>query len=134
MPLNVELVAVERLLWSGEADMVVARTTEGEMGVLPGHAPILGQLAEPGIVKIDRTGGEGTLIAAVHGGFISVSDKGVAILAEHAELADEIDVERARSALQRAESAGEGSEDEPDPRAARARAQSRLMAAENSRS
>ena len=44
--LHVELVAVERMIWSGEANMVVARTTEGELGVLPGHAPLLGQLAE----------------------------------------------------------------------------------------
>ena len=128
MPLNVELVAVERLLWSGEADMVVARTTEGEIGILPGHAPVLGQLAEPGLVKINRTGGEGTLIAAVHGGFVSVSEKGVSILAEFAELSDEIDVERARTALARSE----GVEDDEDP-TARARAQSRLMAAEQAR-
>ena len=128
MPLNVELVAVERLLWSGEADMVVARTTEGEMGVLPGHAPVLGELAEPGLVKIQRTVGEGTLIAAVHGGFLSVSEKGVSILAEFAELSDEIDVERAQAALSRAE---QGAEDED--REAKARAQSRLMAAEHAR-
>ena len=128
MPLNVELVAVERLLWSGEADMVIARTTEGELGILPGHAPVLGELAEPGLVKINRAGGEGTLIAAVHGGFLSVSEKGVSILAEFAELSDEIDVERARAALERAEG---GAED--DDASAKARAQSRLMAAEHAR-
>ena len=44
--MHVELVSVEREVWSGEASMVVARTTEGEIGVLPGHAPLLGQLAE----------------------------------------------------------------------------------------
>lgn len=130
MPLNVELVAVERLLWSGEADMVIARTTEGELGVLPGHAPVLGQLAEPGLVKIQRAGGEGTLIAAVHGGFLSVSEKGVSILAEFAELSDEIDVERAQAALARAE---QGGAEDSDDRAARARAQARLMAAEHTR-
>lgn len=129
MPLNVELVAVERLLWSGEADMVIARTTEGEMGVLPGHAPVLGQLADPGLVKIHRSGGEGNLVAAVHGGFLSVSEKGVSILAEFAELSDEIDVERARAALARAES---GADDEDDT-AAKARAQARLLAAEQAR-
>ena len=52
--LHVELVAVERLLWSGEATMVVARTTEGELGILPRHAPLLGQLAEGGVVRIKR--------------------------------------------------------------------------------
>ena len=130
MPLNVELVAVERLLWSGEADMVIARTTEGEMGVLPGHAPVLGQLADPGLVKINRTGGEGPLIAAVHGGFLSVSEKGVSILAEFAELSDEIDVERAQAALARAET---GASDDEDDSAAKARAQARLLAAEQAR-
>lgn len=125
MALHVELVAVERLLWSGEATMVIARTTEGEMGVLPGHAPVLAQLAEPGTVRIQREG-EGTLVVAVHGGFLSVTDKGVSVLAEYAELADEIDVERARAALSRAEGDDEAKE-------ARARAESRLMAAEHNR-
>ncbi|MBQ1065816.1 F0F1 ATP synthase subunit epsilon, partial [Micromonospora sp. D75] len=50
--LHVELVAVEEKVWTGEAEMVVARTTEGELGVLPGHAPLLGQLAEPSQVRI----------------------------------------------------------------------------------
>ncbi|WP_134322504.1 F0F1 ATP synthase subunit epsilon [Cumulibacter soli] len=126
MPLNVELVAVERLLWSGEADMVIARTTEGELGVLPGHAPTLGELADPGLVKINRTGGEGPLIAAVHGGFLSVSDKGVSILAEFAELSDEIDVDRARAALA-------GASDDEEGVAAKARAEARLQAAEQTR-
>ena len=125
MALHVELVAVERLLWSGEATMVIARTTEGEMGVLPGHAPVLAQLAEPGTVRIQREG-EGALVVAVHGGFLSVTDKGVSVLAEYAELADEIDVERARAALSRAEGDDEAKE-------ARARAESRLMAAEHNR-
>lgn len=125
MALHVELVAVERLLWTGEATMVIARTTEGELGVLPGHAPVLAQLAEPGTVRIQREG-EGALVVAVHGGFLSVTDKGVSILAEYAELADEIDVERARAALSRAEGDDEAKE-------ARARAESRLMAAEHNR-
>ena len=70
--LHVELVAVEEKVWSGEAEMVVARTTEGELGVLPGHAPLLGQLAEPGQVRIKLAGGE-QLAYDVAGGFLSVS-------------------------------------------------------------
>jgi len=54
--LHVEVVAVEEKIWSGEAEMLVARTTEGELGVLPGHAPLLGQLAEPGQVRIKLAG------------------------------------------------------------------------------
>ena len=81
--LHVELVAVEEKVWSGEAEMVVARTTEGELGVLPGHAPLLGQLAEPGQVRIKVGGGE-QLIYDVAGGFVSVTADGVTVLAESA--------------------------------------------------
>ncbi|MFD0782600.1 F0F1 ATP synthase subunit epsilon [Micromonospora azadirachtae] len=81
--LHVELVAVEERVWSGEAEMVVARTTEGELGVLPGHAPLLGQLAEPGQVRIKLAGGE-QLAYDVAGGFLSVSAEGVTVLAESA--------------------------------------------------
>jgi F-type H+-transporting ATPase subunit epsilon len=122
--LQVELVAVERKIWSGEATMVIARTTEGELGVLPGHAPLLGELAPGGVVTIRTDSGEDLTVAA-HGGFLSVTDKGVSILAETAEISSEIDVERAREALRRAEDQG----DEPEALAAARRAQSRLRAA-----
>jgi F-type H+-transporting ATPase subunit epsilon len=122
--LHVELVAVERLLWSGEATMVVARTTEGELGILPRHAPLLGQLADAGAVRIKREGAD-ELVFAVHGGFLSVTEDGVSILAEFAETADEIDVHRAQAALERARADA----DNPDARAAEQRALSRLRAA-----
>jgi F-type H+-transporting ATPase subunit epsilon len=122
--LQVELVAVERKIWSGEATMVIARTTEGELGVLPGHAPLLGELAGGGVVTIRTESGEDVVVAA-HGGFLSVTERGVSILAETAEIAGEIDVERAREALRRAEGAG----DDPEAVDAARRAQSRLRAA-----
>ncbi len=122
--LQVELVAVERKIWSGEARMVIARTTEGELGILPGHAPLLGQLAEGGVVTIRVESGDDLTVAA-HGGFLSVTDQGVSILAETAEISGEIDVERAREALRRAQ--GEG--DDPEALAAARRAQGRLRAA-----
>ncbi|WP_222265098.1 F0F1 ATP synthase subunit epsilon [Modestobacter marinus] len=122
--LQVELVAVERMIWSGEARIVIARTTEGELGVLPGHAPMLGELAPGGVVTIRTESGDDLTVAA-HGGFLSVTEKGVSILAETAELSTEIDVERAREALRRAEGAG----DDPETVAAARRAQSRLRAA-----
>jgi len=78
--LHVELVAVEEKIWSGEADMVIARTTEGELGVLPGHAPLLGQLAEPSQVRIKAGGTESSY--DVSGGFLSVTGSGVTVLAE----------------------------------------------------
>jgi F-type H+-transporting ATPase subunit epsilon len=123
--LHVELVAVERRLWSGAATMVIARTTEGELGILPRHAPLLGQLAEGGVVRIRQEGGE-ELVVAVHGGFLSVTEDGVSILAELAEWADEVDVPRAQAALERARSADA---DDPEGRAAEQRAMSRLRAA-----
>jgi F-type H+-transporting ATPase subunit epsilon len=122
--LQVELVAVERRLWSGEARMVIARTTEGELGVLPGHAPLLGELAEGGVVTIRTESGDDVVVAA-HGGFLSVTERGVSILAETAEFSTDIDVERAREALRRADQAG----DDPEAQAAARRAQSRLRAA-----
>lgn len=117
--LHVEIVSVERKIWSGEATSVIARTTEGEIGVLPGHAPLLGQVAEGGTVAIAQAQGE-TLMVAVHGGFLSVTDQGVTILAEVAELAGDIDSARAKAALDRAKAEG-------DEAAAR-RAESRLRA------
>ncbi|AHI00964.1 F0F1 ATP synthase subunit epsilon [Kutzneria viridogrisea] len=114
--MSVQLVAVERRLWSGTASLVVAQTTEGEIGIMAGHEPVLGQLVEGGVVKIVTTDGE-TVIAAVHGGFLSVTGDGVSVLAESAELADEIDVAAARAELDK------GDEDE------RARAAARLRAA-----
>jgi F-type H+-transporting ATPase subunit epsilon len=123
--LHVELVAVERTIWSGEATMVIARTTEGELGVLPGHAPLLGQLAEGGVVTVRRDDGD-DLVVAAHGGFLSITEHGVSILAETAEISTEIDVERAREALRRAEDAGD---DDPEAREAARRAQGRLRAA-----
>ena len=121
--LQVDLVAVERMLWSGEARMVIARTTEGELGVLPGHAPLLGQLAEGGVVTIRTESGEDVVVAA-HGGFLSVTERGVSVLAETAEFAGDIDVERARDALRRAEG-----DDDPEAIAAARRAIGRLRAA-----
>ncbi|MCZ7416503.1 MULTISPECIES: F0F1 ATP synthase subunit epsilon [unclassified Streptomyces] len=98
--LHVELVAADRKVWSGEARLVVARTSSGEIGVMPGHQPLLGVL-ESGPVTIRTTGesGDGTVIAAVHGGFISFADDKLSLLAEIAELSYEIDVERAERAL-----------------------------------
>jgi F-type H+-transporting ATPase subunit epsilon len=86
--MQVELVAVEREVWSGEAEMVVARTTEGEIGILGGHAPLLGQLADGFDVRIIQAGGE-ELVVAVSGGFLSVTESVVTILAEAATLPGE---------------------------------------------
>jgi len=119
--LQVELVAADRKVWEGEADMVIARTVDGELGILPGHTPLLGELVEGGIVKITTTDNE-TVTAAVFGGFLSVTGDKVSVLAEAAELADEIDAQAARDTLSQAG-------DDPDAASARARATARLKAA-----
>jgi F-type H+-transporting ATPase subunit epsilon len=84
---HVELVSVEAMVWSGEADFVVARTTEGELGVLAGHAPLLGQLKQPSRVRIKREDEE-TAYDIEGGGFLSITNDGVTILAESAAPAE----------------------------------------------
>jgi F-type H+-transporting ATPase subunit epsilon len=121
--MQVELVSVERPIWSGEANAVYARTTEGEIGVLPGHAPMLGALAPGWLVRIQQADGVEQRVA-VHGGVLSVRADGVSVLAEIAETAAEVDVARARAALERL---GNGTDEETV--AARHRAQARLRAA-----
>ena len=101
MPLQVELVSPERILWSGEAEMVVARTAEGDIAFLTGHSPFIGALGV-GAVSIRATDGHEER-AAVHGGFVEVSDDRVTILSDVAELAGDIDAARARRALEEAE-------------------------------
>lgn len=103
--LTVSLVAADRVVWSGEASMVIARTTEGDVGILPGHAPLLSLMVD-GVVDIRTPQGE-TWVAAVDAGFLSVADNRISILSEHAEMSHEIDLEKARHDLERAQSAGE---------------------------
>ena len=79
--IHVDLVAVEEAVWSGEADIVIAKTVEGELGILHGHMPLLGQLAEPSQVRIRQSGGD-QLIFDVSGGFLSVTGEGATVLAE----------------------------------------------------
>lgn len=112
MPMQVELVSPERILYSGEADMVIARTTEGDIAFLPGHAPFIGSLGI-GPVSIHLAGG-GVQTVAVHGGFVEVSGGSVTILSDVAELSEQIDVARAEAARARAAAAGAGDEDAAD--------------------
>ena len=100
--MTVEVVSPERVLFSGEATMVITRTQGGgEIAFLPGHAPFLGALSEnhTRVFLVDGS----TLDIAVHAGFVEVSDNKVSILSDVAELGADIDVERARTALSRAE-------------------------------
>jgi F-type H+-transporting ATPase subunit epsilon len=123
--LQVELVAADRLVWSGEAKMVIARTTEGDVGILPHHAPMLSLLVD-GVVDVQTGDGE-TWVAAVDAGFLSVAGNRISILSEHAEMSHEIDLEKARKDLERAKSSGEN-DDEAEEGVRRAEA--RIRAAE----
>jgi F-type H+-transporting ATPase subunit epsilon len=120
--LQVELVSPERILYSGEAEMVVARTAEGDIAFLTGHSPFIGAL---GIGAVSIRGTDGTEArAAVHGGFVEVSGDRVTILSDVAELAGDIDAARARRALEEAERAAR--EDDAEAEAALRRARLRV--------
>jgi F-type H+-transporting ATPase subunit epsilon len=82
--ITVELVAADRVVWSGVASTISARTVDGDLGILPGHAPLLSLLA-PSSVEIKAVEG-GDVTAEVNGGFISVANNHVSILAEHVTL------------------------------------------------
>ncbi|GHH68111.1 ATP synthase epsilon chain [Streptosporangium violaceochromogenes] len=127
--LRVGVVSPEREIWSGEADMVIAKTIDGEIGIMPKHAPVLGVLVEGGVLTVKRGGGESDLVAAVHGGFLSVADNEVSILAEMAELGSEVDVAAAKDALQRAQASIEADQENADAALAAKRARARLRAA-----
>jgi F-type H+-transporting ATPase subunit epsilon len=126
VPLQVELVSPERILYSGEADMVITRTVGGgEIAFLPGHAPLVGALE---IATATIRASQGDEIVAVHGGFVEVSKDTVTILSDVAELGSQIDVERARAAADDAERRMQADHDAEAEGAAR-RAHVRLAAA-----
>jgi len=102
MALQVALVSPERTLFTGEATFVTARAAEGDITFLAGHAPYIGVL-DIGVVRIRLTDGTEET-AAVHGGFVEVFDNRVIVLSDAAELASQIDAERARRAQDDAES------------------------------
>src|SRR5271170_7143595 len=116
--MHVEIVAVERELWTGDATFVFTRTTAGEIGILPRHIPLVAQLVDDAMVRVEREG-EDDLRIAVAGGFMSVTEEGVSILAESAAFDSEID-----------EAAAKEDSESDDPRtAARGRARLRAVGA-----
>jgi F-type H+-transporting ATPase subunit epsilon len=118
--MHAALVIPDRELWSGEATTVIAKTTEGDIGVLTGHSPMFGILTEASVVRILT--GDAEVRAAVSGGFLSVADDRVSVLAAQAQLGEEVDVEEARQELATALAEGQAdAEDSPAVRYARAR-------------
>ena len=125
MPLQLEIVTPERLAYSDEVDSVVLPGFEGEMGVLPHHAPLLATLGV-GELRI-RKGGEEEFFA-IAGGFVQVRPDKVVVMAETADMASEIDLEKAQEARREAERALEsGYEEGADLAVARAALQQALL-------
>ena len=100
MPTRLEIVTVERLLFEDDVDMVVAPGSEGVLGILPNHAPLLTTLTHGELVV--RKSGEPEQLFAISGGYMDVQPSKVTVLADVAERADEINVERAVEARDRA--------------------------------
>lgn len=106
MTLHVELLMPDRSLWSGEAGLVIAKTLDGDIGVMTGHAPVFGILSPGSLVRIREVPGSdntGDVVrAAVRDGFLSVTNDRVSILASVGEIAGEIDVTTAKTELDEA--------------------------------
>jgi len=127
MTLHVEVVSPERILWTGEAQMVLARTVGGgDIAFLTGHAPFVGALDIHEVMVRAEDGSDEVI--AVHGGFIEVSNDRVTVLSDVAEVSSQIDPERARAAQERAEAVLRAGYD-PEAEDALRRAQVRLRAA-----
>jgi F-type H+-transporting ATPase subunit epsilon len=122
--MHVELVTPEGEIWVGDAQRVIAKTLDGDIGILTGHTPVLGILAEGSVVRIlpgESGAGSTELRAAVGGGFLAMADDRVSILARQAQLGSEVDRAGAQAALDAAEeAAGPGGDDTTDVRYFRA--------------
>jgi F-type H+-transporting ATPase subunit epsilon len=125
--LEVQVVSPERVLYEGRAEMVVCRTSDGEIAFLPGHEPLLGAL---GVAKVRAILPDDTeQVVAVHGGFVEMSHDRVIVLSDVAELPDQIDVPRAEAARERAKTELLAHEEDDEATAALARAELRLEVA-----
>ena len=101
MPMLLEIITAERQVYSGEVDMVIAPGVDGQLGILPKHAPLMTML-KAGELTV-RKSGEDDMYVAVSGGFMEVLGNRVSVLADACERSDEIDEERAQQAMQRAQ-------------------------------
>ncbi len=124
MTLRVELVAPDGEVWSGEARMVIAKTRDGDLGVLTGHPPVLGLLAEASLVRIlDVTGQssqDATVVAAVSSGFLAIADDRVSVLARQAQLGSQVDTAAVEAELAAAEPPPPGQPESAEVRYSRA--------------
>lgn len=128
MTMEVQVVSPERILWTGEAEMVTARTVEGgDISFLTGHSPFVGAL-EVGKVIVRPADGADVLFA-VHGGFVEVSNNSISVLTDVAEPADSVDIDRAQEARDTARKRLNEAPDDAEAVAALRRAELRLEVA-----
>jgi F-type H+-transporting ATPase subunit epsilon len=130
-PFEVRVVSADAVVWSGDAENVIAKTVEGDIGILAGHEPVLSLLA-PGGVEIIQPDGRREIVA-VDGGFISVAQGRVSVISEYARMGEEITVDQAERALADARNRLDAGEDDEDTRKAYRRAEAQLSAARKTR-
>lgn len=127
-PMQVEVVSADRVVWSGYASSIIARTVEGDIGILPGHEPVLGVLVPTGVEIITDDGRRE--IVAVGGGFISVAQERVSILSEYATMSGEINLRDAERELAEAQSKLDSGEEDDEIRKRYLRASAQVRAAQ----
>jgi F-type H+-transporting ATPase subunit epsilon len=127
-PMQVEVVSADRVVWSGRSTNIIAKTVEGEIGILPGHSPLLAVL-EPSAVVVFSDDGKREVVA-VEGGFISVSQGRVSILSEYARLATEMSLREAERELDAAQQVLDSGDYSDEDRRRYDRASAQLRAAQ----
>src|SRR3954470_17265629 len=126
--MEVQVVSAERVVWSGQANNIIARTTDGDIGILPGHEPVLAIL-EPSGVEIYSVDNHREIVA-VDGGFISVGQGRVSILSEYARMAEDMSLADAERELAEAQGRLDSGEDDEETRKHFRRASAQVRAAE----
>lgn len=127
-PMQVQVVSAEDIIWSGEADNIIAKTVDGDIGILAGHSPVLAVLV-PGGIEIVCPDGKREIVA-VESGFLSVSRGRVSILSEYARLAQEISLSEAERDLAAATAAVDGGDDSEEMHNRLLRATAQVRAAQ----
>jgi F-type H+-transporting ATPase subunit epsilon len=130
-PMQVEVVSADEVVWSGEATNIIAKTVDGDIGILANHSPVLAVLAPSGVEIVCPDGNRE--IVAVEGGFISVSRGRVSILSEYARLGQEISLSQAEKDLAAATAAIDGGDDSDETHTKMLRATAQVRAAQKAR-
>ncbi|HET9871049.1 MAG TPA: F0F1 ATP synthase subunit epsilon [Propionibacteriaceae bacterium] len=130
-PMQVEVVSADQVVWSGKSINIIAKTVDGDIGILAGHSPVLAILV-PGAVEVVTPEGIREIVA-VDGGFISVSQERVSILSEYARMADEISLSAAEKELAEAQARLDAGETDDDTRQHFQRASAQVKAAQRTR-